>query len=175
MKNRRNEIKAIINNPKAPTFDNTIKALEYSGQLLTKVSRVFGALNSANTNDSLQAINMEIAPLASKHRDDISLNDSLFQRVKSVYENMDKFSLTEEEKKVLDDTYKSFVRNGAALSPEDKDKLRRINEELSMLTVQFGQNLLAETNGFKLVIDKQEDLAGLPEGLLTRQQQWLKV
>ena len=162
------EIKAIISNPKAPTFENTIKALEYSDHLLTKVGRVFGALNSANTNDSLQAINMEIAPLASKHRDDISLNDSLFRRVKSVYENMDKFRLTEEEKKVLDDTYKSFVRNGAALSPEDKDKLRSINEELSKLTVQFGQNLLAETNGFKLVIDKQEDLAGLPEGVVAQ-------
>ena len=162
------EIKAIISNPKAPTFENTIEALEYSDHLLTKVGRVFGALNSANTNDSLQAINMEIAPLASKHRDDISLNDSLFRRVKSVYENMDKFRLTEEEKKVLDDTYKSFVRNGAALSPEDKDKLRSINEELSKLTVQFGQNLLAETNGFKLVIDKQEDLAGLPEGVVAQ-------
>ena len=162
------EIKAIISNPKAPTFENTIKALEYSDHLLTKVGRVFGALNSANTNDSLQAINMEIAPLASKHRDDISLNDSLFRRVKSVYENMDKFRLTEEEKKVLDDTYKSFVRNGAALSPEDKDKLRSINEELSKLTVQFGQNLLAETNGFKLVIDKQEDLAGLSEGVVAQ-------
>jgi peptidyl-dipeptidase Dcp len=167
-KEQRDEIKAIINNPKAPTFENTIKALEYSDQLLTKVGSIFGALNSANTNDSLQALNMEIAPLASKHRDDISLNDSLFQRVKFVYENMDKFRLTEEEKKVLDDTYKSFVRNGAALSPEDKDKLRKINEELSKLTVQFGQNLLAETNGFKLVIDKQEDLAGLPEGVVAQ-------
>ena len=165
---QKNEIKAIINNPKAPTFDNTIKAIEYSGQLLTKVGRVFGALNSAHTNDSLQAINMEIAPLASKHRDDISLNDSLFQRVKSVFENIDKFRLTDEEKKVLDDTYKSFVRNGAALSPEDKEKLRGINGELSKLTVQFGQNLLAETNGFKLVIDKQEDLAGLPEGVINQ-------
>ena len=164
----KNEIQAIINNPKAPTFENTIKALEYSGQLLTKVSRVFGSLNSANTNDSLQAINMEVAPLASKHRDDISLNDSLFQRVKSVYENMDKLKLTEEEKKVLDDTYKGFVRSGAALSPEDKNKLRKINEELSLLTVKFGQNLLAETNDFKLIIDKKEDLAGLPEGVIAQ-------
>ena len=164
----RNEIQAIINNPKAPTFENTIKALEYSGQLLTKVSRVFGSLNSADTNDSLQAINMEVAPLASKHRDDISLNDSLFQKVKSVYENMDKFKLTEEEKKVLEDTYKGFIRSGAALSPEDKDKLRKINEEHSLLTVKFGQNLLAETNDFKLIIDNKEDLAGLPEGVIAQ-------
>lgn len=165
---QRNEIRAIITNPDEPTFDNTLKPLEYSGQLLTKVSRVFGALNSANTNDSLQAINMEVAPLISKHRDNINLNDTLFQRVKSVRENMDKFKLTEEEKKVLDDTYKDFVRNGAALSPEDKEKLRKINEELSLLTVKFGQNLLAETNDFKLVIDKKEDLAGLPEGVIAR-------
>ena len=88
---------------------------------LDKVSRVFGALNSANTNDSLQAINRELSPIASKHSDDINLNDTLFQRVKSVYENKDKFKLTEEEKKVLDDTYKDFVRSGAALSPEDKE------------------------------------------------------
>ena len=165
---QKKEIRAIINNPKEPTFNNTIKALEYSGQLLTRVSRVFGSLNSAHTNDSLQAINMEVAPIASKHRDDISLNDSLFQRVKSVYENKDKFKLTEEEQKVLDDTYKSFVRSGAALSPEDKDKLRKINEEHSLLTVKFGQNLLAETNDFKLIIDKREDLAGLPEGIIAQ-------
>ncbi len=162
----KNEINVIINNPDEPTFDNTIKALEYSGELLTKVSRVFGGLNSANTNDSLQAISREIAPLLSKHRDDINMNDSLFQRVESVFKNMDKFDLTEEEMKVLDDTYKSFIRNGAALTQEDKDKLRKINEELSTLSVQFGQNLLAETNGFKLIIDKEEDLSGLPEGVV---------
>jgi peptidyl-dipeptidase Dcp len=162
------EIKAIINNPQAPTFNNTIKALEYSGELLNKVSRVFGSLNSANTNDTLQKINKELSPLLSKHRDDISLNDSLFQRIKSVYENSDKFNLNEEEKKVLDNTYKNFVRSGAALSPEDKGKLRKINQEASLLSVQFGQNLLAETNGFQLVIDKKEDLSGLPEGAVTQ-------
>jgi peptidyl-dipeptidase Dcp len=165
---QKSEIKAIINNPKEATFENTIKELEYSGELLAKVSRVFGSLNSANTNDTLQKINKELAPIASKNRDDINLNDSLFQRVKSVYENREKFKLTDEEKKVLDDTYKSFVRNGAALSAEDKLKLRKINEELSMLSVQFGQNLLAETNGFKLVVDKKEDLAGLPEGAVVQ-------
>ncbi len=159
------EINAIITNNDDPTFENTIKALEYSGELLTKVNRILGALNSSNTNDSLQAIAREIAPLASKHRDDINLNDSLFQRVKSVYENSDKFKLTEEEKKVLEDTYKGFVRNGAALSAADKEKLRKINEELSMLSVKFSENLLAETNDFKLVIDNEDDLAGLPDGV----------
>jgi peptidyl-dipeptidase Dcp len=163
---QKDEIRAIINNKKEPSFDNTIRPLEYSGQLLTKVSRVFGALNSANTNDTLQAISMETSPLLSRHRDDINLDDNLFQRVRSVYDNRDKFNLTEEEKKVLDNTYKSFVRNGAALSPGDKEKLRKINEEHSLLTVKFGQNLLAETNDFKLVIDKREDLAGLPESVV---------
>jgi peptidyl-dipeptidase Dcp len=162
------EIKAIITNNEEPTFENTIKPLEYSGQTLVKVSRVFGALNSANTNDTLQQLSKDLSPILSKHRDDINLNDSLFQRVRSVYENRDKFSLTEEEKKVLDDTYKDFVRSGAALNDEDKDKLRKINAELSLLSVQFGQNLLAETNGFKLVIDNKDDLSGLPEGTITQ-------
>lgn len=165
---QKKEIKTIIKNPQAPTFGNTIKELEYSGELLTKVSRVFGSLNSANTNDTLQKINKELAPILSKNRDDISLNDSLFQRVKSVYDNRDKFNLSEEEKKVLDDTYKSFVRNGAALSADDKGKLRKINEELSLLSVQFGQNLLSETNGFKLIVDKKDDLAGLPDGAINQ-------
>jgi len=102
----KNEKKVIINNRKEPDFKNTIKALEYSGQLLTRVSRVFGSLNSANTNDTLQSINKELAPLLSKHRDDINLNDSLFQGINKVYENQEKFKLTEEEKKVLDNTYK---------------------------------------------------------------------
>jgi peptidyl-dipeptidase Dcp len=162
----KNEIQAIINNTDEPTFKNTIRAMEYSGGLLTRVSRVFYAVNSANTNDTLQALNKEISPLAAKHRDDINLNDTLFRKIKSVYENKDKFTLTDEEKKLLDDTYKGFVRSGAALSAEEKDKLRKINEELSMLSVQFGENMLAETNGFKLVIENKEDLAGLPEGVI---------
>lgn len=159
------EIKEIINNPEEPTFDNTIKPFVYSGQLLTRVSRVFGGLNSAHTNDTLQSIQKEIAPLLSKHNDDISLNDSLFDRIRIVYENKEKFNLTSEESKVLEETYSDFVRGGAALPPEDKEVLRKINEELSLLSVQFSQNLLAETNGFKLIIDKEEDLTGLPEGV----------
>ncbi len=165
---QKSNVDKIINNTEEPTFINTIKALEYSGELLTKVSRVFGSLNSANTNDTLQSINKELAPLSAKHRDDINLNEQLFLRVKSVYENMDRFNLTEEEKMVLDNTYKSFIRNGAALSPEDKEKLRSINGELSLLSVQFGENLLAETNDFKLIIENREDLAGLPEGVIAQ-------
>lgn len=165
---QKKEVRKIVTNNQTPDFENTIKALEYSSELLTKVNRVFGSLNSANTNDSLQAINLEIAPLSSKHRDDINLNDTLFQKVKSVYENRNNLKLTEEEQKVLEDTYKGFVRNGAGLSPEDKTKLRKINEELSLLSVKFGQNLLAETNAFRLIIDKKEDLAGLPEGVIAQ-------
>lgn len=161
----KNEIKDIINNPSDPTFDNTVKALEYSGELLNRVSRVFGALNSANTNDSLQAISRELAPVITKHNDNISLNDTLFRRIREVYQNKEKMNLTVEEKKILEDTYKDFIRSGAALEPEEKDKLRKINEELSLLSVQFGQNLLAETNAFKLIIEKAEDLAGLPQGI----------
>lgn len=159
-------IRKIVTSKEEPSFENTIKELEYSAELLTKVSRIFGALNSAHTNDSLQAINLEMAPLLSKHRDDINLNDTLFLRIKSVFENMDKFNLTEEQKKILDDTYKGFVRSGAELSAADKDKLRKINEEMSLLTVKFGQNLLAETNGYTLLIDRKEDLAGLPAGII---------
>jgi peptidyl-dipeptidase Dcp len=165
---QRKEIQKIINNTDKPTFDNTIKAMEYSGQLLTKAGGVFRSLNSANTNDTLQKINKELSPLYSRHNDDINLNDSLFQRVKYVNEHKDEFNLTEEEKKVLDDTYKSFVRSGAALNAEDKAKLRKINAEMSLLSVQFGENLLAETNGFRLIIDKKEDLAGLPEGVISQ-------
>lgn len=165
---QKKEIKSIINNPEEPTFENTVKPFVYSGQLLQKVSSVFGALNSANTNDSLQAINRELSPLSSKHRDDINLNDTLFRKIKTVYEKRSGLRLTDEEKKILDDTYKDFVRGGAALSAEDKDKLRKINKELSLLSVQFGQNLLAETNGFNLVIERKEDLSGLPDGVINQ-------
>lgn len=168
------EIHAIITNTEEPTFENTIKALEYSGKLLTKVGRVFGSLNSANTNDTLQQLSKELSPILSKHRDDISLNDTLFLKVKSVYENRETFTLTDEEKKVLEDTYKSFIRSGAGLSAEDKNKLRKINEELSLLSVEFGQNLLAETNDFKLVIDNKADLSGLPEGVIAQAAQTAK-
>ncbi len=162
------EIEAITINTKEPTFENTIKAMEYSGELLDRVSGAFGILNGANISDSVQALSKELSPLQTKHRDDINLNEKLFLRVKKVYENQDKFNLTGEEKKLLEDTYKGFVRNGAALSPEDKEKLRNINKELSILSVQFGENVLAETNGFKLVIDKKEDLTGLPEGVIAQ-------
>src|SRR5690606_23213994 len=122
-------------------------------------------LNSANTNDSLQAIAQEMAPKLSAHSDEINLNAKLFQRVKFVYDNQNKFALDAEDKKLLEETYKGFVRSGANLSDADKEKLKKINAEISVLTTKFGQNLLAETNAYELVIDKEEDLAGLPEAV----------
>jgi peptidyl-dipeptidase Dcp len=162
------EVEAIINNREEPTFENTIKALEYSGMLLRKVSSTFSPVNSANTSEELQAISRELSPLQSKHSDDISLNEKLFERIKSVYDNQDKFNLTSEEKRVLELRYRNFIRSGAGLSAEDKDKLRNVNEQLSLLSVNFGQNLLAETNKFRLTIENSDDLAGLPEGLIAQ-------
>ena len=167
IKEHQKEIDEIVNNSEKPTFENTIEAMEYSGELLSKVSRVFGNLNSANTNDELQAIAKEMSPELSAHGDNISLNSKLFERVKAVWDSKDQLDLNAEQHKLLENTYKSFVRNGANLNDADKDKLREINTKLSSLTLQFGQNLLAETNAFKLVIDKEEDLSGLPEGLIS--------
>lgn len=159
------EVNAIINNPEEPTFDNTIKAMQFTGKLLQKVRRAWSPLTGANTNDSIQALQREMSPLFSKHSDDISLNEKLFERVKSVYENREQFNLTPEENKLLEDQYLGFIRNGIGLSPEDKEVLRKLNSELSLLGVRFGENLLAETNAFTLVIDNEEDLSGIPEGI----------
>lgn len=161
------EIDSIVNNTEEPTFANTILALENAGSLLKSVSTVFGNLNSANTNDSLQAIAKDLAPVFSAHSDEISMNAKLFERVKSVYNNKQAFGLDQEDVRLLDETYIGFVRSGANLSDTDKEKLKKINSELSVLTTTFGQNLLAENNAYELVIEKKEDLAGLPEGLIS--------
>lgn len=159
------EIDAIVANTEEPSFANTIEALENAGSLLAKVNIVFSNLNSANTSDELQAIAREMAPELSKHSDNITLNEQLFERIKSVYENQAAFGLNAEQTQLLDKTYKRFVRNGANLNDADKEKLREINSKLSVLSLQFGQNVLAETNGFKLVVDNEADLAGLPQEL----------
>lgn len=166
IKQHQAEIDQIVNNSEEPTFENTIEAMEYAGELLSKASTVFYNLNSANTNDEIQAIAKELAPEISAHSDNISLNAELFKRVKAVWDSKESLNLNPEQEKLLEKTYKSFVRNGANLSEADKEKLREINTKLSSLTLQFGQNLLAETNAFKLVVDKEEDLAGLPKGLI---------
>ncbi|MBL1409617.1 M3 family metallopeptidase [Sphingobacterium faecale] len=160
------EIDSIVNNTEEPNFLNTIVALENAGTLLGNVSTVFYNLNSANTNDTIQAIAKDLAPQISAHSDEIKLNAKLFDRVKAVYAKKDALGLDAEDQKLLEETYKGFVRSGANLSEADKAKLKQINADLSVLTTQFGQNLLAETNAYELVVDKKEDLAGLPEGLI---------
>ncbi|MBD1433422.1 M3 family metallopeptidase [Sphingobacterium sp. DN00404] len=159
------EIDVIVNDTESPTFENTIVALENAGSTLGNISRVFFNLNSAHTNDSIQAIAKDMAPVLSAHGDEISLNEKLFARVKTVYDKRDSLQLDAEDTKLLEETYKGFVRAGANLSESDKEKLKKINAELSVLTNDFGQNLLAETNAYELLVDKEEDLAGLPAAL----------
>jgi len=166
MKQQQQEIAAIVRNSDPPSFENTIEAMEKSGTLLTKVSLVFYNMNSANTTDTLQSIAKKVAPLLSKHEDDILLNDSLFMRVKAVYEQKDKLDLTIEQNKILEEYYKDFVRGGANLDEEKKVELREINKELSVLTLQFGENILKEDNAFELVIENEENLAGLPQNVI---------
>jgi peptidyl-dipeptidase Dcp len=141
--------------------------MEKTGELLDKVSHVFFNLTSSMTNDEMQAIAKELSPLLSKHRDDIRLNEKLFQRVKTVYEKKDQLDLNTEQEKLLDEYYKSFVRGGANLADEQKEKFREINKELSLLTLQFGENILKENNRFEMVIENKEDLAGLPESVIS--------
>jgi peptidyl-dipeptidase Dcp len=164
---QRKEIDAIVNNPQPPTFANTLEALERSGRLLSKVSGVFSNLSSAETNEQLQSINRETAPMLATLRDDVQLNPRLWERVKAVYKQRDKLKLAPEQKKLLEDRYKSFVRGGANLDAPKKDQLRQINQEMSSLTVKFSDNLLHDTNAYRLVIDRKEDLAGLPASLVT--------
>jgi len=160
------EIEAIVNNSNAPTFENTIEAMESSGILLTKVRNVFYNLTSAHTNDELQKISKKVAPLLSKHNDDIKLNAGLFKRVKAVYNQKEKLGLSSEQNRLLEKTYKEFVRGGANLSPEKQAKLREINKELALLSLKFGENILKENNAFELVIEKEEGLVGLPQSVI---------
>jgi peptidyl-dipeptidase Dcp len=163
---QRKEVEAIAGGKQAPTFANTIEALENTGELLAKVSAVFSNLNSADTNDKLQAINRETTPMLSALRDDINLNPALFARVKAVWDQKDRLKLTPIQQKLLENTYKRFVRSGANLKPDQKDRLRKINTEISMLGVKFGENLLHDTNTYRLVIETQEDLKGLPDSVV---------
>ena len=166
MKQQQEEIAMIVNNLEAATFENTLAALDYSGELLTKVNNVFYNLHSAHTNDTMQQIAREIAPLLSKHRDDIFLNEKLFQRIKTVYEQQETLNFNPEQKMLLEKYYKNFVRGGANLNEVQKAELRDINKQLSELSLQFGENVLKEDNAFELIIDKQEDLAGLPANVV---------
>ncbi len=159
-------IDAIVKNTDEPTFENTVVALEYSGAQLTKVLNVFYPLTSANTNPEIQALAQKLAPMLSRHSDDINLNPELFKKIKAVYETKDSLELTTEQDMLLTKIYKGFVRGGANLPDEKQARFREINEKLSQLTVQFGDNVLAETNNYQMVIDNKEDLAGLPDGVI---------
>ena len=166
MEEQAQEVEAIVTNADAPTFENTIVALDQSGKLLRKVSSVFYGLNSADTNDEMQALSRELSPLLSKHHDDISLNPQLFARVKAVYEQKETLGLTKEQTKLLEETYKGFVRGGANLSDAEQATLRELNSQIALLQLTFGQNMLKETNDFQLIVENKEDLAGLPENLI---------
>jgi peptidyl-dipeptidase Dcp len=166
MARQKKEIESVVASPEAPTFANTIEAVERSGELLTRVANVFFCLTEGNTNPALQAMEAEVSPLLAKHRDDITLDPKLFARYKAVYDSRDKLQLTPEQARLLEKGYKSFVRGGANLDDAAKAAFRSINEELSRLTVKFGDNVLKETNAFTLVIDKPEDLAGLPQAVV---------
>jgi peptidyl-dipeptidase Dcp len=167
MEEQNREVEAIINNSATPTYKNTIVALDQSGELLSKVLKVFFNQISANTNDKLQKIQTEVSPKLSAHSDEISLNPKLFKRIKSVYENRANFIMTDEEKFILENQYKELVRNGADLPADKKEELKAFNQKLSQLKVQFNQNLLAETNKYKIVIEDKKDLDGLPESVIS--------
>jgi peptidyl-dipeptidase Dcp len=160
------EVDAIIANSQPPSFDNTIAALDHAGIFLSEVNGVFGALQGANTNKEIQALARKTAPMMAAHRDNISLNEKLFRRVKAVYDQRASLKLDREQLFLLENTYRDFVRGGALLDEVQKSRFRDLNQELSLLSVKFGDNVLAETNAFKLVIDNQADLAGLPASVV---------
>ncbi len=162
----RAEIDAITTNLEKPTFENTIEALDFSGQALDRLSSIFFNLNSAETCDEMQKIAQEVSPILTAFSNDISLNENLFQRVKAIYDKKDTLNLTPEQATLLDKKYKSFARNGALLTEDKKSRLREIDTELAKLKLTFGENVLAETNNYQLHITNEADLKGLPEGAI---------
>lgn len=165
MEEGRKDINAIVKNRQEPTFQNTVEALDRAGELLTRVSSVFFGQTNCNTNDSLQTIEMEISPRLAEYNDEIRLNPGLFKKVKYVYDNQAKYNLTPEQAFYLENLYKGFVRNGALLGKTDQDTLKKINQRLSVLAVKFNQNVLAETNNYRLWVE-EKDLNGLPQSLI---------
>jgi peptidyl-dipeptidase Dcp len=170
----REEIEAISTAAEAPTFANTLEALENSGELVNTVSAVFFNLNSAETNDQIQKLAREISPMLTEYSNDILLDERLFKRVKAVWEQRNNQGLTAEQYTLLDKTYKSFVRNGANLNEEGKTRLREIDKDLSGLSLRFGEHVLQETNDYELHITKREDLKGLPEDVVEMAAQMAK-
>lgn len=166
MAQQKAEIEAIINNPEEATFENTIVSFDRSGKRLNSITAIFSNLYSADTDDEMQVLAEELMPMLSAHSDEISMNPKLFERIKSLYDKKDQLGLDPLALLTLERYYNDLVRDGANLSPEDKDKLKKINSELSTLTLKFGDNLLKETNNFKLVLEDEKDLAGLPENVI---------
>jgi len=160
------EIDKIVNNSEKPTFKNTIEALELSGELLNRVDLTFQNLNSANTNSEMQEISKKIAPLLAKHTDEVNLNEKLFARIKTLYNEKSRLRLTKEQTVVLNNYYSDFVRGGVNLKPKAKERFKKINEELAVLGIKFGENILNETNAYLMTVDKKEDLAGLPQAVI---------
>jgi peptidyl-dipeptidase Dcp len=159
-------IAAIVDNKEEATFENTIVELDKSGTLLNKVSRVFNAMEGAMSNEELQNISREISPKLTKHKDDINLNEQLFKRVKEVYDKKENLGLNTEQKKLLDKYYNKFIRGGINLDEKQKEEFRKINERLALLSLNFGENVLKETNRFELIIENESDLQGLPESVV---------
>jgi len=162
----RDEIDAIVNNTEAPTFENTVVALDFSGELLDTISHIFFNLNSAETSPEIQQIAKEVSPLLSEFSNDIGLNQELFNKIKTVYNTKDNLTLTTEQATLLDQKYKGFVRNGANLNTNDKEALRAIDKELSELSLSFGENVLEATNKYELHITDKNQLKGLPDGVI---------
>ena len=166
IKRQQAEIDAIVNNTEAPTFENTILPYEQSGELLQRAATVFDNLLSAETNDELQELAKTLMPLMNEHENNISLNGALFARIKAVYESMDLAQLNAEQRKLTENAYSSFARNGANLNEADQARYRELTNRLSLLTLQFGDNVLKETNDYQLVLTSQEQLAGLPQSVI---------
>jgi len=166
LKALREEVDAIAGNEEAPTFENTIVALEQSGKALSKIIYLFSNLTATDTNDTLKALQVEIYPELTRERDSIRLNESLFKRISTIYQNRDPLKLDEQDSRLLELTYRDFVRSGASLDQKAKNRLKEVNAEISKLTTQFAQNLLAETKNFELLIEDAADLAGLPEDMI---------
>ncbi len=166
MKEKEADIEAIINNPAKPDFMNTIVAYDRSGQLLSRISPVFYGLNGANTNPKMQSIARELTPLMSAHSNKIRFNQALFSRIKAVYDNRMNLKLNNEQMRVVEKVYDDFARNGAALPEAQRAELQALNERMSMISLNLNQNLLAENNGFKLILENKDDLAGLPDDII---------
>lgn len=166
MKQQNAEIDAIVQNPEAPTFENTIEAYEASGELLERVSSVFGNLMSAETNDEMQALARKLMPLMTEHGNNISLNEALFARIKAVYDQRNQLHLNTEQQQLLKDIYEGFALNGANLQGADRDTYRELSNRLSLLTLQFSENLLKATNSYQLLLTNPEQVKGLPQSAL---------